>query len=125
MKGVKEMKKIIGTILICCFVNGIILAQNTPKERTEKVMSKFESVFKLSKDQNSAVKSTFLGYYEGIEKLREELKPGKAQGDEAYQKARRQKELLMSKREAQLKKILSAQDYQKWVAEISSSIKID
>jgi len=125
MMSVKKMKKWLILVLLSVSIQGILYAQSSPKERTDKVVNKFETVISISKETKNALKTIFTEYYQGTEKLREQLKSGKTQGEEAYQKARKQKELLENKREAQLKKTLTAEEYKKWITEINPTIKVD
>ena len=125
MMDVKIMKKFFLTIFLSIAIQGFLYAQSSPKERTEKVINKFETVISISKETKNTLKTIFTEYYQGSEKLREQLKSGKTQGEEAYQKARKQKELLERKREGQLKKALTADEYKKWITEINPTIKVD
>lgn len=111
---------------------GVLYGQpnrNKVEDRVEKVIARFDNVLKLDKNTSSAVALIFTDFFTAQDRLRENIQgpaSSLAQGfaRQDFQSVRKQNEKIIEERDDKLKKLLTSDQYKKWIDEIEPSLKI-
>lgn len=95
--------------------------RTTVEERVKIVHHKIDSAFKPSAENLKQIDDVFTTYYKEQDKLREELMGGGGRPDmEAW---REKQKPITEKRDAALKKLLSDEQYKKYIDEIEPALR--
>ncbi|WP_346236191.1 hypothetical protein ABDK00_016710 [Niabella insulamsoli] len=102
-------------------------AKDGAKDKVAQVMDLFDAAFKLPKEKRTAVEDIFLSFYEGQQKLKNNIQrpaSGLAQGlsGQDFQSVRKRNEALIAAREKSLKEELTEDQYKKWKGTIEPSL---
>lgn len=93
----------------------------TVEERVKVVHNKIDSAFKPSAENLKKIDETFTTYYKEQDKLREELMSGGGRPD--MEAMREKQKPITEKRDAELKKILSEEQFKKYINEIEPALR--
>lgn len=116
--------------LICLFLGSSLTGFAQKENVTDKVnkaLAQFDAAIKPDKSKRTSIGTIFTEFYREQEKLRNDIQgpsSGLAQGlQQDYQSVRKKSEALFTKRDTQLQKLLTSDEYKKWKSDIEPSIK--
>ena len=116
------------SLIVCLFAGAMMASaqggnfrQRTVEERVQTIHQKMDSTFKLEPAKLTKVDSAFATYYRATDKLRQELMSG---GDRPDRQVMMEKMApLTDARDAELKGILTEDQYKKWKDELEPSMR--
>lgn len=118
---------LLGGLLLISFLQ--LQAQNRPsvQERVGAVHERFVAS-NIDKSKLDQVKNIFTDFYTAQDQIRQNIQgpsSGLAQGfaGQDFQSVRQQNENIITKRDEQLNRLLSTDEYRKWKEEIEPSLK--
>lgn len=118
-------------MLITTCVQAQGFSRSSAEERAALVHEKFKNTFNLSSPQLNEINTIFIDFYTAQDRLREDLQgpapssSGLAQGfaKQDFQSVRKRNENIVAERDNRLKRLLTPEQYKRWLEEIEPSIK--